>query len=296
MKVTKAFENFILSRRLLSLSVKTIKDYTEFVSPFVKYLGEDKEVDSIVQDDVNGYIGILLDKDIARATLSTYIRHVKIFLRYCDNEYEVSYAIDKIKVPKAPKKNVRVYSDDEIRTLFKETYADSDWLTARNRLIMALMLDSGLRQSEVCNLQRKNIYISERYMSVLGKGNKERIVPLGKTTIKYLKEYYKLCPYESEYVFLSRTGKEMNNNTVKLMVGKVAKRVPFELSSHKLRHNFATNYCLDQYKKKGQIDIYKLMALLGHEDIETTKRYLHMSMKIIAATENISHIDNINLG
>lgn len=79
MKVTKAFENFILSRRLLSLSVKTIKDYTEFVSPFVKYLGEDKEVDSIVQDDVNGYIGILLDKDIARATLSTYIRHVKIF-------------------------------------------------------------------------------------------------------------------------------------------------------------------------------------------------------------------------
>ena len=65
------------------------------------------------------------------------------------------------------------------------------------------------------------------------------------------------------------------------------------MSSHKLRHNFTTNYCLDMYNQKGQIDIYRLMTLLGHEEIETTRRYLHVANEIIASSESFSHVDKV---
>ena len=85
----------------------------------------------------------------------------------------------------------------------------------------------------------------------------------------------------------------MTNNAVKIFVNKLSKEVGFELSSHKLRHNFATNYCIDQYEEVGQVDIYRLMILMGHEDIETTRRYLHHANEIIGARSCISHLDKV---
>ncbi len=87
----------------------------------------------------------------------------------------------------------------------------------------------------------------------------------------------------------------MTGNAVKLLIHKIANEVPFDLSSHKLRHNFATNYCLDQYDKYGQIDILKLMTLMGHEDTQTTRKYLHFANQVIASKSNISHLDKVLL-
>lgn len=95
---------------------------------------------------------------------------------------------------------------------------------------------------------------------------------------------------------VSRTGKELTCNAVKHMMFSIQRKLPFEFSSHKLRHNFATNYCIDQYEKTGQIDIYKLMLLMGHEDIETTRVYLHHANQIIASKMNISHLDKVFFG
>jgi len=155
------------------------------------------------------------------------------------------------------------------------------------------MYDSGLRQSEVCTLRKSRISFTDNRMIVHGKGDKERTVPLGKLTQRFMREYLALCPYDLDYVFVSRHGSALTCNAVKLFISKLARRLPFELSSHKLRHNFATNYCLDQYEKYGQIDIYRLMYLMGHEDIETTKRYLHFAYEIIASRGCISHLDGI---
>lgn len=78
-----------------------------------------------------------------------------------------------------------------------------------------------------------------------------------------------------------------------MFVNSLSNKLPFDLSAHKLRHNFATNYILDQYKEKGKVDIYQLKALMGHSDIETTERYLHIANEIIASNNSISHLDNI---
>ena len=84
--------------------------------------------------------------------------------------------------------------------------------------------------------------------------------------------------------------------SIKLMVTKLASLLPFDLSSHKLRHNFATNYWLDQYEKYGHIGIQKLVYLMGHEDAKTTSRYLHFVYGMIAVRENISHVDSVLSG
>ncbi len=293
MDMTECFENFILSRRLADLSPKTLSDYRQFIIPFVGFVGKETPLSDLTQNNINAYIKVLLDKPLSKSTRVTYIRNIKIFLKWLQSEYTVAYDYRKIKVPKSAKKNVKIYTPDELENIFTHIHAESDWLTARNKCIIALMYDSGLRQSEVCLLERSRISYSDNTMVVHGKGNKERTVPLGSLAKYFMQQYLSLCPYTSKMVFVNRRGAPLTCNAVKLLVSKLSSELPFEFSSHKLRHNFATNYCIDQYEERGQVDIYRLMILLGHEDIETTKRYLHHATEIVGAKNCISHLDKI---
>lgn len=295
MTIQQAFDNFILSRRLADLSEKTIGNYTDFVEPFIASVGADKLLDILVEADINKYIATLINRPLSKASRATYIRHLKIFLRWLEDTYIIQINAKHIRVPKTPKRLVKIYSDDEITQIFNTIQTDTEWITLRNKCIIALMYDSGLRQSEVCTLRRKNVSFTDNRLVVHGKGNKERTVPLGRLTARFMKLYYEGCPYTSEFVFVNRHGEKLTCNAVKLMVTKLANKLDFELSSHKLRHNFATNYCLDQYEQKGQIDIFRLMVLMGHEEVETTRRYLHLANEIIASKETISHLDKLKI-
>lgn len=292
MTVQQAFDNFIFSRRIQGLTEKTIDCYVSFNKPFVAQIGLDTDISMINRDLVNTYIETLLKRSISRATVATYVRHIKIFLKWIEDEYEACTQSDKIKVPKTPKKVLRIYSDDEIRQILEAVNGDP-WIVARNRCIIALMLDSGLRQCEVCNLLRVDIYWQTNQLKLWGKGNKERIVPFGKVARHYMTEYDRLCPHKHENFFVTYHGEPLTKNCVKLFMQKLANQLPFELSSHKLRHNFATNYCINQLRANKQVDIYSLMILMGHENVETTERYLHFARQIIASENTISHLDNL---
>lgn len=296
MTILEAFDNFILSRQLADLSPKTILDYKQFIYPFLRSVGSDLPIEELGQDKITLYISDVLKKPISKSTRATYIRHLKVFLKWMQSEYSVPYEYKRVKVPKSPKKNVRIYSPDELEEIFLHIHAESEWLTLRNKCIVALMYDSGLRQSEVCTLERSRVSYSEKRMVVYGKGCKERTVPLGSLAARYMTDYLSLCPFRSDKVFVNRYGHEMTGNAVKLLISKISSQLPFELSSHKLRHNFATNYCIDQYEDRGQVDIYKLMILLGHEDIETTRRYLHHANELISTKNCISHLDKLYSG
>lgn len=297
MTMQETFDSFMMSRRLAGLSSKTLTDYTMFVLPFICSVGSERSFEDLCQDDVNTYIDFVLKRPVSKSSRATYIRHLKVYLRWCEDTYGAGYRAKLIKVPKSPKKSVRIYSDEEIVQIFRAVGSDdTDWITLRNKCIIALMYDSGLRQSEVCTLRRSEISFDENRMTVYGKGNKERIVPLGMLTKCFMADYFSACPY-SHYsgavVFVNRHGHSLTCNAVKLFVSKLADRLPFDLSSHKLRHNFATNYCIDQYEKYGQIDIYRLMYLMGHEDVETTRRYLHLAYELIACKNSVSHLDKV---
>ena len=293
MTVQESFDNFILSRQLADLSPKTIYDYRLFITPLVRFLGADRDIMDVMQTDIQSYISTLLNKRLSKATRATYIRHCKIFLRWAGKEYGANFDAKAIKVPKSPKRNVRIYTDAEIKQLFNSIRSSCEWLEYRNKSIIALMYDSGLRQAEVCGLLKANISFPCNLMTVRGKGDKERTVPLGNLAKRFLSKYLDGCPFVSDYVFVDLNGDPLSGNAVRLFVSRLAASLPFELSSHKLRHNFATNYCLDQYRQNGQVDIYRLMYLMGHEDVSTTRRYLHMANEILASQSHISHLDNI---
>ena len=293
MTLQLAFDNFIFSRQIQGLSDKTIECYTSFVSPFVAHIGVNFDISRLTRELVNGYINKLLKSTLSRSTVATYTRHVKIFLKWLEDEYNINVHTDKIKVPKTPKKVLHIYTDNEIVQIFDTVQADEEWIRVRNCLIIALMLDSGLRQNEVCTLLRAEINMQSCTMKICGKGNKERVVPFGQFTKHYMTLYNSLCPYELEYLLVNRWGEPLTTNAVKLFMNKIAKNLPFPFSSHKLRHNFATNYCINQYEKYGRVDIFSLMLLMGHEDVETTKRYLHFAQQIIATKSSISHLDKV---
>ena len=109
------------------------------------------------------------------------------------------------------------------------------------------MLDSSICQKEVCELQKANIDKERMIMEVTGKGAKNRLVPLGYISSLFLEDYLSQCPYpDAAYVFVDRLGRPLSGNAVRVFVNCFQKKLSFDLFLYKLRHNFATNYCVDK--------------------------------------------------
>lgn len=279
-------------KKLAGVTDKTLQCYRDFVGAFLRYLGS-MPLSDLTPGIYQGYFLSLYKRQISKASVATYIRHIKIFLKWLQEEYNLPLDAQKIRVPKSPKKNPHIYDDDEIRQIFRVIRKDDSWLSSRNCAVVSLMLDSGLRQNETCTLRRKDLNWQFRYAKVSGKGEKERFVPLGNLSLRFLKEYLEKCPYDGEFVFYTKDGEPMTRNTVKLFMHKLSCGLPFEFSSHKLRHNFATNFLIDQYYEKGSMDIYALLTILGHEDVKTTERYLHIANQVVYSRSHISHMDKV---
>lgn len=288
----EVLQDYIREKELAGLSKESIKDYRNLIFPFVAFCG-DISVCELNDTMIDTYISTVLSRSLSRSTQITYIRNVKIFLRWLSGKYQVNFDYTRIHVPKSPKKNVRIYGDAEILKIFEYVKTGQEWLTLRNKAMLALMLDSGLRRSELCTIRRELVSFENKYIVVHGKGDKERVVPLGLFSMNLIRKYLEECPYKSKYLFVNCHGDMLTGNAVRIVITKISKELEFGLSSHKLRHNFATNYCVDHYKEYGSMDAYKLMTLMGHEDIETTKRYLHHATEIIASQEHLSHLDRI---
>lgn len=243
MTLVGLLNDFLLQKKIGGLSPKTIDSYKNALHVFVLYAGDSLSLKELTQNLVNAYILDLYDRDLSRATVSTYVRSLKIFLRWIHQEYTLCFDPTKIKIPKSPKKIVHIYSDSEIRLIFSviQNISSIPWINARNAAMVSLMLDSGIRQCEVCGLLRENMDFYGGRMKVLGKGAKERIVPLGK---------------------LSQT--------------------------------LLARFCTDNLRASGSSNVYDLSILMGHESIETTKKYEHFAHELIAVEKSRSHLDSID--
>lgn len=292
MTLSQALNEFLVYKKLSGLGKNSICNYRATLSLMLNYLSWDLSIEALSYESVCEYHMTVIDSNISRATKSSYIRNDKIFLKWIDTEYGLSFDPRKIKVPKSPKKNVHLYTNSELMEIFQLISANEAWIVARNRVVIALMLDSGLRQHEVCGLLMQNIDRERNILKITGKGAKDRFVPLGQLTLLLLDEYFALCPYNDDvHVFFNRRGEVLSGNAVRLFVYRLQKNLSFDLSSHKLRHNFATNYCIDHLEQNGKSDVYDLSIIMGHESMETTKKYEHFAHEIVATKNSISHLD-----
>lgn len=293
-KLTDNLREFLLEQKCKGLSAKSLQNYKEFVTPFIRFKGKSACAPDITQEAINEYISELYDRKLSKATIATYTRHIKVFLNWLSEECSVSYKTEKIPMPKTYKKNVLLYTDEQIKQIFDSVSAEPEWIALRNRACISLMLDSGLRRAEVCSLKTRDYDPERERITVCGKGDKERIVPLGKLSRKLVEQYREKCPFDlADHLFVDRRGDPLSINALKLLIQKIAKKLPFEFSCHKLRHNFATNYCIDMYRQKGNMDAYSLQILLGHASMNTTMRYIHHAKSIVASEACISHLDGI---
>lgn len=306
--VGECIQQFLVEQELKGNTVKTIRFYDNNLRYFSDYVGADKPIRELTIADLNGYLLALKKKPkleghpfypakedvkLTTTTIQTYVRAVRGFLGWLQQE---SYIVDNLhqrfKLPKATKKAIEILSDDEIDTIMK-AYKTTAEMGLRNACIIALMLDCGLRRNEVLSLDYDNLHISQGVIKVSGKGQKERIVPLGlhtkKLLMKYMGGYRSLPEYDTKRLFISKDLKPMSESSIKMMFQRLRKRTKIDrLHPHILRHTFSTKYLMNGG------DIFSLQQILGHTSLEMVRKYSHLaSSYVVQNHKKFSPLDNI---
>jgi integrase/recombinase XerC/integrase/recombinase XerD len=290
MILQNAIDEFLIEQQIRGNSKKTLRYYRQSLGYFADFAG-DISIAELNTAFCKQYYLHLTRKSITTTTIQTYIRALRAFLTYSFNEGNIKVNIpEKFRLPKAQKKVVDVLTDDEIQRIF--ACFDVHTLTgARNYAICALMLDSGLRLNEVVTLESGGVHITEGYAIVNGKGNKQRVVPLGLHTKRALIRYASKLPVCSVATHLDEKGQliPLTAAAVASLFRRLKSRAKIpRLRPHLMRHTFATRYL------QAGGDIYSLQQILGHASLEMVRRYVHLIPANLAVCHTqFSPLDNL---
>ena len=286
-RVLTYFQNYLrdqkISDKLGDLSVFVVRDFILYLQTKNKW-------------DDHPYMPTS-QKTLSAISVQTYVRALKAFFNWLYREgYTDENILADLKPPKAPNKLVEVLKDEEVKRILSCINTDTS-TGSRGMAIVITMLDTGLRLSEVTNLKMADAHIEEGSLKVMGKGSKERIVPLGGLAQKVLLRYvyhFRPEPWNSENdtVFLTVEGRSMTNNAIKQMLKRISIRSGVKrLHPHLCRHTFATNYLINGG------DVFSLQQILGHTSLEMVRRYVTLaSAQVRVQHRKFSPMDRMNLG
>lgn len=281
MTLQNACDGFLIEQHIRGNTEKTVDYYTSCLGLFARFAGSNTEMSEITVDTLKGYYMHLSEEDVTTTTIQTYIRAVRAFLSWCYREGITENNLpDKFRLPKAKRKTVDVLTDDEVLRLFN-CFNLRNLVGLRNACVCSLMLDCGLRLHEVVSLSVDSLHVANGYAIVDGKGNKQRVVPLGYHTRKLLLRYLSRRPISVNHsaVFLQRNLSPITDNTLQLLFNRLKLRAGIpRLRAHLLRHTFATNFL------QSGGDIYTLQQILGHTSLEMVKRYVHFTPSKMQST------------
>lgn len=280
MLLDDAVKEFLTECRIRQYTWKTIKGYRNGLEFVVNYLKAEHSLKNIEQVETHHLKAFFLyqqKRHRKESYLNGLIKTYRAFFKYIVEEnYISSNPILKVKWMREEKTIIQTFTDDEVKSMM-DVYSEKDYLSMRNKAIMAMLFDTGIRNYELCCLQNNNI--AENVITIFGKGKKERQVGKSPYLAKLLLKYERLKHYYFEFknikvgnYFLSRTGKPLTNAAIERIVkkaGEVAKVSPtLRCSPHTCRHYFA------QSQLRNGMDVYSLSRLMGHENIKITQRYL----------------------
>jgi integrase/recombinase XerD len=280
-------ENLFLNRFLSYLSVErglsrnTVESYNYDLTGFFNFLFEtkksiDKEKPSFTRDDITNYMAKLRNDTYSSATISRFISAIKNFCKFLVLEKIISEdPTEGLRKPKQWERLPKALEVDDVKKLldFSREMEDKSRLFIRDSAMFELMYSSGLRVSEIIFLKVNDIDFENGFLRVIGKGSKERIVPLNQRALKKIKRYILefrpnlLKNRQSHYLFLTGRGKPMTRQRFWQSLKKYANSFGIELSPHTLRHSFATHLL------EGGADLRSVQKMLGHSDISTTQIY-----------------------
>ena len=276
-----------------NVSTHTIDAYKRDINQYLMYLGDldIKNLSDVKSTHIRDYIRVLSDGGMAPASISRIISSIRTYYRFLSSENILDEnPVLLINNPKLPKKLPDVLTEKEI-SLIINAIQESSQFYQRDKAIIELLYSCGIRVTELCNLEMSNLFIDEDLIRVMGKGNKERLLPLGIRSKKYLDDYIKhsrnshIKKSGSSSVFVSRNGNQLTRAMINIILNKWAKvsGLKKSVSPHKLRHSFATHLL------EGGADLRFVQALLGHSDISTTQIYTHIDKHYLKEIYKIHH-------
>jgi integrase/recombinase XerD len=275
MTIEEAAARFERRCRAKSLSARTLQFYKAQFVLLRRYLdaeGLPHDIDAFTRDVIRGYIATRhrISAYMAKQAYSTF----NVLFRFLvDNDLIDASPMVKIERPRLPKKLIATFSPDQNADILRT--CSNDFLGLRDRAILMIMIDCGLRANEICLLTLDHVDLDERVLRVWGKGNKARLVPFGNATRQALRDYlHRRPPLATQQVFVSGYGFSLLRTGLWKIVHRrctLANISGVRCSPHTFRHTFAV-----MYLRNGG-DVFTLQKLLGHTDLTMTRRYAELS-------------------
>ena len=262
-------------------SENTVEAYTHDIDYLLNYLrNENLKTEDVKLDNLENFAAVLYEFGIASSSQARILCGVRSFFKYLvisgilkDDPSEL------LEAPTVGEHLPEVLSTEEIDRM--EAVIDlSKWEGQRNKAIIELLFSCGLRVSELVNLKFNDIFERDKFLRIIGKGDKERLVPISESALHEIKLWLydrnlmKIKPGEQDYVFLNRRSAHLTRTMILIMIKRTAEEagITKTVSPHTLRHSFATELL------KGGADLRAIQEMLGHENIKTTQIYTHIDI------------------
>ncbi len=279
----KGFRTYLRLERGMSLN--TYNSYSSDVKEFASWLdsesGPGVTLEKTAGENIRQYLGTRIDPNegpaITGRTQARILSSLRSFFGWLQIDGVIAEnPCDGIDTPKIGRYLPSVLSIDEVNDIMNSV-DQSKWGGVRDRAILELLYGCGLRVTEVSDMKISNIYLQEKFVRVVGKGNKERVVPMGDPAAEAVTAYLAVRPEPADaksedILFLNKSGKQLSRISVFNMVKKQAMLagITKEISPHTFRHSFATHLI------EGGADLRVVQEMLGHESILTTEIYTHL--------------------
>ena len=273
--IKKLIDEFLLFLSVeKNLSTNTLKSYEKDLERFHKFLLTNKiSLKYIKPSNLTEFTIFLKKKKLAASTIARNISSIRGMYRYLTSKNEVNFGIlNLFESPKIERKIPDTLEKQDVDRMISSNISKREKLIMRNRTIIMLLATTGLRISELSTLKKEDVNLEEKYIRVVGKGNRERIVFFPEDIIPFLRQCYQT---PGKFIFSNKKGNPLTRQNLWKIVRNTGKAAGLSGNTkpHMLRHTFAT-----QMLEEG-MDLRISQELLGHKSISTTKIYTQVSRK-----------------
>ena len=278
-----------------NLSTNSITSYKTDLKRYINFLFNKESIqdlNSIRQIHIRNFIRYLNDQNLSSASINRSFSSIRSYHKYLSGEEKISHnPTQLLDPPKISKKLPKVLSIQDVDVIINSVKLEES-MGYRDKAILETLYSAGLRVSELCALEMNNILFDSAMLRVVGKGNKERYVPLGSKAIKLINDY---CKYIRSLlinkkktdgnVFLSKNGKKLTRMTIFNIMKKWTQisGINKDISPHTFRHSFATHLL------EGGADLRAIQEMLGHSNISTTQIYTHLDNEYLKEVHRTFH-------
>ena len=284
----KGFKAYLqLEKSLSDNSVEAYMRDIEKLTQYLQHAGTLKKPSEIRLIDLQHFLKWIGEFGMSATSQARIISGVKAFYKYCLIEHITKNdPTTLLDAPKLKKTLPDTLSFDEIENMIAEIDLSKPE-GGRNKAMLEMLYSCGLRVSELVNLKISQLYFDVGFIRVIGKGDKERLVPIGSSAIKFVKIYLKnirvhiaVKPGNEDIVFLNRRGSKLTRVMIFLIIKDLTKKAGIKktISPHTFRHSFATHLV------EGGADLRAVQEMLGHENITTTQIYTHLDREFLRKT------------